>query len=133
MRTKKKRCSAPPRGFGHPVGREHYHATGLAMLICRDQSRAQIFLAGHVHNGVVDQHAIEHSAEAQHAHITLNMFDLGVLLFALRQHHARNIGQREREVLFEESGDVAATAAQLEHSLGVLSLESFPKKAASSA
>ncbi len=53
----------------------------LAMLICRDQSRAQIFLAGYVHDSVVNQLAIEHPAEAQQAHAALNMFNLGALLF----------------------------------------------------
>jgi hypothetical protein len=53
----------------------------IAMLICCDQSRAQIFLAGYVHDSVVNHPAIEHPAEAQQAHVALNMFNLEALLF----------------------------------------------------
>jgi hypothetical protein len=56
------------------------------------------------------------------------MFELGILLFTLRQHLARNIGQRERKVLFEEPSDVAAAATQLEYGLRVLSLEKSLEK-----
>jgi hypothetical protein len=52
----------------------------------------------------------------------------GFCFFALRQHLVRNIGQRERKVLFEEPGDVATAAAQFEYGLRVLSLQKSLKK-----
>src|SRR5215212_4541635 len=47
----------------------------------------------------------------------------GVLLLALGEHRLRDIGQRHDEIFFEEPGDVAAAAAQLEHGPGVLGPE----------
>jgi hypothetical protein len=78
------------------------------------------------------KHTVERPTEAQRAHVALDVFDLGILLFALSQHRVRNIGQRQREILLEEPGDVAA-AAQFEHGPGVLGPEKPPKNAASSA
>jgi hypothetical protein len=71
----------------------------------------------------VNKDAVERPAEAQRAHIALDVFDLGILLLALSQHRVRDVGQRQREIPLEEPGDVAAAAAQLEYGAGVLGPE----------
>jgi len=106
------------KGLADEIGHDDDSASGSAMAVGVGESGAQGGLIGRVHDGVVDEDAVEGAAEVEGAHIAGDVLAFGIDGAADVEHGRGEIGEGEGEVGFEVSGEAAAAGAEFEQGEG---------------
>jgi hypothetical protein len=100
--------------FGNVVGHEDRDTAHPAVLVRGGDRLPQIGLGSHVVDSVMNKDGIEASPETQRAHISADVFALGIQLSRDGQHVIGEIDQRHLEFTFEMERVVATSTPKLE-------------------
>ena len=97
------------------IGHEECHPPGSAMEESGLDCQSQVSFGGHVVNCVVGEDGVELTTEANCSHVPREVFTLRVEALGNCEHFLGEIHQSQVEEPLQIEGDVAATAAQLQH------------------
>jgi len=97
------------------VRRYERHSAGCEVSSHGFECRAEVVFGGHVHDGVVDEHGIEGASQAHVAHVSRQMFALGVEPAAHPAHPIRGFDKRHGEGVLHVRSVISLSAAELQY------------------